>query len=239
MAISINSSLEWEDIENLYENLNTALDKFSLENIQIPGNPDIALTTVISNLKNTINASITNNKYFTNQVPQNEILVPNKNDIIKVIEFLSLDDTINKMNQACAYDGSEYHSSCYNYTPTYSSNGNNYTPTYSSNNNNYTPTYSSNNNNYTPTYSSNNNNYSCNTDQNDYTCGINYINSSCYNNPYNCNTDVNDFTCVPHGCSCYGSSNRVGYTPPSYSSNTNNYQAPSPSYANRHNASIN
>ena len=112
MSIEKNSSLEWEDIENLYKNLNTALDIFLIKNIDIPENPNIALTSAISNLQSVINASITSNAYLKNEVTQNVVSIPNKNDIIKVLEFQSLKETIDKMHEVCPENTSGHNAVC-------------------------------------------------------------------------------------------------------------------------------
>ena len=117
MSIEKNSSLEWEDIEDLYGDLNTVLTKFSLANISVPENPNIALTSAISNLQSVINANINANSYLKNEVTQNSITVPSKNDIVKVLEFQSLKGTIEEMNGVCPHNASSHDSVCITYRP--------------------------------------------------------------------------------------------------------------------------
>ena len=111
MSISQGSKLEWQDIENLYTNLNTALTKFNLSTINIPSNPGLATPENVSNLKDVVNANINANSYLKNQVNLNEITPPVKEEKITVQQMSDLSGTITSMNNACPYDGSTYYAS--------------------------------------------------------------------------------------------------------------------------------
>ena len=113
MSINTGSTLSWNDIKTLYTNLNTALEDFSIE-VQTPEKPNLASTSAISNLQNAINASINGNSYLRNQVSKNIVSIPNKNDLIKTLEFLSLNDTIEDIEEACPYNSS-YNGSCHDH----------------------------------------------------------------------------------------------------------------------------
>lgn len=101
----------WEDVENLYENLNVERERFSMTEVQIMDNPDYFVNKFLQTLKDKIQ-EMTSNSYISTTADTKDIIVPKKLDYIFPWHFLQFQDLIDKISDVCLFDPC----TCFDYT---------------------------------------------------------------------------------------------------------------------------
>ena len=102
MSISKGSTLQWSDIQTLYNNLNTARRKFDYRTVTVPSNPGKVLPSQVTSLKNSIEEL--RNSFYVGSTANTGITVPSSGTLVYPNIFTTMSNKISAINKLCAHD---------------------------------------------------------------------------------------------------------------------------------------
>lgn len=118
MALERKKRLDWSDIQSIYNSLNQARDKFSMNRVTVPEETrKKAVPSNVSDLKDEITSMVTNSYIQAAGITTNNIQVPERKTLIYPSPFVAMKNTIDQILDVCPHNGT-YHASGF-----YSSNG--------------------------------------------------------------------------------------------------------------------
>lgn len=136
MALSKNDRIQWADIQNLYNKLNTARQKFTIPTIAVPDNPGKIINTQVTDLSSQVDA-LSSNKYLVS-IATTGVTAPSKGEVITPTDFSIISTTIDNIQNACIHDAANHTT---NYGAHYASHrSSNYGAHYGTHRSNYAPT---------------------------------------------------------------------------------------------------
>ena len=108
MALTEGSSVQWADVQELYNQANIQRARWKLKAVTVPDNPGTTMPSQVQELKNTIEDLSTTT---AGQIANTGVTVPARGDLLETNPFNLMETTLGKLAAANASFNSSFRSS--------------------------------------------------------------------------------------------------------------------------------
>lgn len=106
MGLERKNRLNWNDIQNIYNNLNQAREKFQLTTIEVPNETKRRpIPDNVSDLKNEVDDMLSNDYISRANITTSSIIIPTTKTLIYPTPFNAISEAIDQMLNVCPHNG--------------------------------------------------------------------------------------------------------------------------------------